>query len=266
MSRYLKTGFLTVFLFSITGHSFAEAWEFSGGVGVKYQTLDFEVAGSAFKPLFVSNTISFTGVKDNIYLSLEYDISTKDHQELFTNADEVQFVDMSRSDTNFTFGYLLGNSVSFFVGYKQANLDIKVDTVILPNGGAGGDNSPRAQDVEFRDSGFYVGTNYVQNFTGTGTLSYSAAYAQLDGEVLSRFAAYDFVSNSLVVVNSKTEGATSGVSLGVSWNDSFSETSTYYMALKANLYEFEDEAKSVGFDLSTDETFTILSIGLRKYF
>lgn len=274
MLRYIKAGLPAVFLFTFSGNSFADDWGFSGGVGVKYQTVDFSISGDTLKPLFVSNTLNFTAVKDRIYLNIEYDISTKDHQELSIDANEAQFIDMSRSDTNFTFGYILNNSTSVFFGYKSAALDVKLDTVVDPDGGTPAPppapvvgNAVRAQDVEFKDAGFYIGASYSHNVGDTGSFSYSAAYADMDGEVSIRGAEYQPATNTLFVFSERTEGTTSGLSLGITWNDSFTETANYSVALKVNLYEFEDEALSIGSDdLSTDETFTILSIGLRKYF
>jgi hypothetical protein len=263
--RHMKLVVLTALSFLIVGKSYAEDWGFSGGLGVKYQTVDFKVATESFKPLFVSNSLNVAAAKDKIYFSLEYDISVKDHQELTFDANEVLFIDMSRSDVNLTFGYLISNSTSIFMGYKQASLDVKLNSVISPNGGTPG-NEPRAQDVEFSDEGIYIGASYSQNIGETGVLSYSAAYADLDGEVSIISSQYDGFTNSIRINSARTEGATSGISLGLTWNDGFADSVAYNVALKINLYEFDDETLTAGDDLSTDETFTILSVGLRKYF
>ncbi|MDH5648021.1 MAG: hypothetical protein OEY67_00070 [Gammaproteobacteria bacterium] len=259
-----KICFLFVLLFALAGNSYAENWGFSGGAGVKYQTVDFEIANISFSPLFVSNSLNFTAFKDNFYMSVEHDISTKDHQELTISANEAQFINMGRTDTNFTVGFLATSSLNVFAGYKLATLNAKLDTVLDPD--FTGDNAPRAQDVEFKDSGFYVGASYTQRFGDSGALSYSAAYADMDGEVSFTGAEYDPGTNTIKTFSAKTEGTTSGISLGITWSDSFSESSTYNVAFKVNLYEFEDEALTTGENMSTKETFTILSIGLSKYF
>lgn len=271
--RYMKIVMFAALGLLMSSKSFAEDWSFSGGFGFKYQTVDFAVANTEFKPLFVSNTLNIAASRDRIYINFEHDISVKDHQELEFGPNEILFIGMGRSDTNLTFGYLLNDSASIFMGYKQATLDVKLNSVIEPSGGAPVPtpppyvgNQPRAQDVEFSDKGLYVGASYTHNVGETGALSYSVAYADLDGEVSIMSAEYDVTTNTILRNFTKIDGSTSGISWGIVWTDGFAENVAYNIALKMNLYEFDDEVLLGGNDLSTEETFTILSIGLRKYF
>lgn len=229
-------------------HQSAYAIDVVAKAAVGNKSSELIIRDRKFTPDFVTLDLSLTGTHGRYFLTVNDEFSIKDAIETDPNG----LIFYSRQDINITFGYSF-DFATVFGGFRSG----KTDAHYTANNGAFGTSS----------DGFYLGANRSHYFEGRGSLSGSLAIASLNGEVsLSE----PFVDTSAFVVGptppENIKGSAVGLSLGISWSGQVSEDTIYNIDLKINQFDFEDDVVFGGLDLSYEENFTTISIGLTHFF
>ena len=224
------------------------AIDFIARAAVGNKSSELIIRDRSFNPGFITLDLSLTGTLDRYFVTINNEFSIKDDIETDPNG----LIFYSREDINITFGYSL-DQFTVFGGFRTGETNANYTA----NNSAFGTTS----------EGFYVGASKSYFFDGWGNLSGSVAVATLDGEVsLSE----PFVDTSAFVVGtpppSTIKGSAVGVSLAIGWSGQVSADTIYNIDLKINQFDFEDDVVFGGLDLSYEENFSTISIGLTHFF
>lgn len=218
-------------------------------MAIAQKSLDLSIRDRSFSPSFNTFDIAVTGAMGRFYLTLDHDISIKDAVETDPNG----LIFFSRSDSSLTLGYSIMDWLSIFTGFRTGETEANYSA----NNSSFGNTS----------EGYYIGLNGSHYFEKKGSLSLSLAIASLDGSVA---LSEPFVDTSVFLVGnpppSEINGSAVGYSLGLSWSGKYSEDTNYSIGIKLQRYEFEDDIVFGGLDLSYDENFNTISIGLTHFF
>ena len=218
-------------------------------MAIVQKSLDLEIRDRSFNPSFNTFDIAVTGAMGSFYLTLDHDFSIKD--DITTDSNGLIF--FSRSDSSLTLGYSMLDWLSVFAGFRTGETNAHYS---LSNSSFGNTSN-----------GYYVGLNGSQYFEEKGSLSLSLAIASLNGNVA---LSEPFVDTSVFLVGaappSEINGSAVGYSLGLSWTGKYSADTNYSVGIKLQRYEFEDDVVFGGLDLSYDENFNTISVGLTHFF
>lgn len=194
-------------------------------------------------------------------------------------------VEVDRQDITFTVGYNIWKSVNIFVGYLDGETTLTPDPFCAnPFGttqcsrtnrafqqfflGDGGfvDNQPTYRQT-YTEDGFYFGAAYGHPVSDVGTLTFSLAYASMDGEYKDN--ANDPDSDLANFIPFSYQGDTTGTSFGITWTSGLGETSAYFIDIRRQDYSMDGEDTTGNLStvsLETDETMTGITAGLQLYF
>ena len=240
MKTINKQIILSLPLLLVTQISFAET-DVLASIGVNKKDMEF---GRSFDTnstdtSFIMASVSVTALFDGFYLTLsgESPISKEDVGE------GINTVKSDRSEGSLTAGcncLPFAEEVSVYIGYTSAKTRIE------------GNKPLQAFTEDHTDTGFYVGGSMPVYEGENKTLSISAAYAVLDGEVDS--------FDEFVGVTGTFSGDTTGLSYSASLVGFLTETMNYSIVYKVQDYFFETDAFGV------DKKFTNLSLNMSYFF
>lgn len=247
-----------IFLFS-NRTSFAvesNSLDLIGDVGISDKTMGLKIRrlngggyARSFDAKFTTLDASITAAYGKFYATFSHERSIKDH----IASDDNGLIFFSRTDNTLTAGLNVWGALTAFGGYRIGN------TTSYHN--------KYTNQVSVLSSGPFLGVNYSIIMGDTGAVGLSVAMARLNGRV----SLYEpFVERDLFPLSpsppENVEGSALGFSLGLSWVGYLGETTTYSARLKLHRYLFEDQVIYKGIDLSFEESFVTLSMGLTRYF
>ncbi len=245
-SRTITGRVLTIFV-AIGIASPAYSIDFIAKAGIGRKTSELIIRDRTFDPDFVMLNLSLTGSVERFFVSIDSETSIKDDVQSEVNG----LVFYSRSDFNLTFGYGF-DDFSAFAGVRTGETDANFS----------------ASNASFgtRSDGYYFGVSGGYFFEGKGNLSVSLAIASLDGEVSLAEPFVDTTAFTVTTPPENIEGSAVGYSLGISWQGEVSPDTLYNIDLKLNQFDFDDDVLFGGVDLSYEENFSTVSIGLTHFF
>lgn len=216
---------------------------------VAQKDMEFKIRDREFTPTLKVLNLALTGAVGDYYITLDHETTLENGVE----ADPGGVIFYSRSDTNLTFGYSLFQSSSVFGGYRTGKTTATYT----------GSND----EFTSASQGYFLGASYSHSFNSYGSLNASLAAASLDGEIsLSE----PFADTSVFIVTpnppSKIEGKANGFSFGLAWSGQVSKNTLYQISYKIHRYEFEDQVVFAGIDLSYEENFDTIAIGITHFF
>lgn len=215
------------------------------------------------------------------------DLQPLDLQYYFNIPGEVTKID--REDMSITFGYNVYRSLNIFAGYMKGRTEIKPDAGCAwaltdipqtcdndPGNGVGNFNpngllnlawtqkifGGSTYEQDYTEEGPYIGFSYAWQIADTGTLSFSAAYAKMDGEYKDNYLPsinYDFAFT----------GDSTGTSFGLTWTAPLGEYSNYFIDFREQQYEMDGKDSNGNFPgatASTNETMQGFTAGVQFYF
>ena len=233
----------------VIGHtSSANAIDMVAKAAIGNKSSELVIRDRSFNPAFVTLDLSLTGTLDRYFVTINNEFSIKDDVE----TDPGGLIFYSREDINITLGYSL-DQFTVFGGFRSG----KTDANYTANNRAFGTTS----------DGYYIGASKSVFFEGRGSLNGSIAIATLDGEVsLSE----PFVDTSAFVVGApppaNIKGSAVGLSVSLGWSGQVSPDTLYNIDLKINQFDFEDDIVFGGLDLSYEENFSTIYIGVTHFF
>ncbi len=220
-------------------------------------------------------------------------------------AMEGSFVNVARQDVSLTFGYNVWKNLNVFGGYLRGKTtltpnafcaDIQytltAEQISAANASGNGlsvncsrinraavqffledagfsEDQPEYKQ-RYREKGPYLGVSYGFNIADIGTLSFSFAYANMDGEYRDNASdPENSFSGSFVAFH--YEGSTTGTSLGATWTAPLGEGSAYFIDLRRQAYSMDGDDKTGlsnfnGVSLHSEEEMIGLTAGVQFYF
>ncbi len=173
-------------------------------------------------------------------------------------------VDFDRYEYAVALGYLVTDSLSVFLGYRESKSDVEFFSVIsIPQFG---DVGTAKVGMDFEEDGFFVGASYgwhVNNSTFNGVLSGSVAFASLDGDLKQNSVMTTGPFGPDAVPDDSSKGDTLGVKLGLTWKGITQvDKLTYTVGVNGYKYEFDADAD----DPDITETVVNFKLGLAYVF
>jgi len=223
-------------------------FQVGGAVGIQSKQVEFSYSDINLKPTFQMITYALTASYGRFFANLELEAMIEGDSQYYrdTSSNRTVTFDFKRSDSTITLGYNLWRGLSVFGGYKQGETEATLSSVAFD-----------IQQLVVSEKGPFAGIAYGQPIGKKGTLAVSAAYASFDAESIVRFVGFG--------AEFKSGGTTSGLSYGVSWTGSLSESSYYRLSYKINEYRFKDKDQ-VFADTSTDENYRIVGLSVGTNF
>ncbi|MCG8612841.1 MAG: hypothetical protein MI864_20195 [Pseudomonadales bacterium] len=238
---------------------------------------------------------SLTGYYSGLFVTLKYDgnvtETTTDSTVGFTNGP----TDVDRTDISLTVGYNVVDSLNIFGGYMRGKTELTpepgyVDDLDNPNFNylpcvtavdacfpAVLSNLAKDHQIlglepykqEYEENGWFLGASYGVPM-GSGNLSFSVAYALMQGEYVDNYL------RGIADGASVFKGDSKGLSLGVTWREQLTETTGYFIDLRRQEYDMDADDKTGLLDsetgvprfdkTETEERMTTLTAGLHWYF
>lgn len=191
---------------------------------------------------------------------------------------------VEREDKNITMGYNVSGGLNIFAGYMEGETTItppptcenpviytpfppvtqifcqsyNLAWLRLRDHNTNNPGMPLDDYVQtYTEKGPYVGFSYAWQPMGLGTLSFSAAYAQMDGT---------FKDNLTGAGGFNAKGDVDGVSAGLTWSQPLSERTAYFIDVRRQQYDMDSKDKQSGFSFETSETMTGLTLGIQFYY
>ncbi len=244
----------------------------------------------AFDKVFVSFKME-QNLSDTSTTTDETNRSTLDEANLIAVGGSS--VDVDREDITLTVGYNIWKKLNIFVGYLDGKTELNPQPFCVDAGFPDNETTPvynptctqtnRSFQQHYLDlinitsgtdyiqtyteSGFYFGASHSYQIQEYGTLSFSLAYATMDGEYKDNVENPNNIFPGFLPFNYK--GDTTGTSLGVTWTASLGDTSAYFIDLRRQDYSMDGKDTTGNFttvELETDESMTGLTAGLQLYF
>ena len=252
---------------------------------------------------------SLTGVYKKFYMTVKYEGGLGDASDFSDVPNTDAETKADRTDYTVTIGYNIYKNLNVFAGYMDGETTLKPEPLCpaFPNPGGGLPSQPdcgggatsvirgdgnNAHDNRilglsnyeqtYQEDGWYVGVSYGWQFTDLGSLTVSAAYADLTATYKDNWLegspefsngplAYDF------------EGDSNGLSVGINWSAPLSEHVGYYVDLRTQQYDMSASQEFLGRQddpasgnegpnfrqtrsVDTEETITALTAGIQWYF
>ena len=237
-------------LISLPSH----AIDFIAKAAIGQKSSELIIRNRSFKPDFITFDLSLTGSFDRYFISFNNEISIKDDVTAYDDPNNNAFdglIFFSRQDINITFGYGF-DDFTVFVGIRKGDTNAHYTA----NSGSFGTSS----------DGYYAGVSSSYFFKDKGNLTGSIAIASLDGEVSLTEPLVDTSAFTVAAPPVNIKGSAVGLSLAIGWQGQISPDVTYNIDLKINQFDFEDEVVFGGLDLSYEENFSTISVGLTHFF
>jgi len=217
--------------------------------------MQLNIRDREFTPSFVSLDFFVTTLIGKTYISVNHEQSIKDDIEGAEDATcERGLVSYSRSDSSLTIGYPVLESLNIFGGYRQGETSAYW--------------SVTSDSFGSSSQGVFLGGSTSYAVGNKGVLGLSLAVASLQGKVSLVEPFVD--TQSILALNpnppSDINGSAVGYSLGLNWSGGITKDTSYVVAYKLHRYEFEDDDKFGGLDLSYDENFSTISVGVNHFF
>lgn len=218
-----------------------------GGVdfGFKRLHLDLDRTRTTFSPSFVTINPNVVLGYGSFYGSVSYDKSVSADPgigaQFSAGSPTATMLDYSRTDSTFTLGYRLLQSLSVFAGHTKGDNHFTETSF---------GNTLIVTDISYKEAGPFAGFAYNHAF-GNGTLGLSVGYAKLDGDLR-------IVSNPGGATTT-VSGDTTGLSYGLTWSGPLTGSLGYRVGLKATEYNMKEKGE-------INERYKSIFIGISNYF
>jgi len=270
--KWLPVTFLATVLFAVNGAATADDVLVVGSLDFSYKELTLTPgSGTPFTTTLSNINPAATIAYKGFYASLGYDrsLGSQTTTEIRDNG-LANSIDMSRSDIVFTLGYRVFDFLNVFAGWLHG--DTAAHTQGLRNENFGGPDVLvySIQDISYIEQGPFAGVSLSHTFGNKGSLSFSVAYAALNGELTT--------SNSYVEVL-LAPGAGShfdyfvaqadvqGLSYSLVWTGTLTGSMNYRVGAKYTSYRGDSIANESGrIDEGIKEKYTTFFVGLSNYF
>ncbi len=241
---------LLVGLFALPATAADSDFRVLGGYSVQEKSLEFNLLTVPIDFRQSSSIFSIGAAARGFYVLVEMERPfSQDTISVKPGSTPLQFT-LQREDNTLTLGYNLWRTLNIFAGRKTGSTELQRSAL--------GSSTDLVQ-VEYRESGNFVGLSYNADFGVRGQLGLSLAYANLPTKVTETVLGTSIQSIT-------TTGTTTGTSYGIKWTGTLTDRLDYNIGYKLSKYKFTDKAQATGDDYSTNQTYKIFSVGISKVF
>lgn len=213
--------------------------------GFKTMHLDPRNGGNVLDTSYVSVNPSVAWGYKSFYASLSYDRSIAADPTIgqTTGATpSATWSDFSRTESTFTLGYRLNDAVSLFTGYtKGANHFTQMGAALVLV----------ATEIDYTETGPFVGVAFNVNVRDKGNLGLSVGYAKLDAKL--QIVAHPGGATTEVT------GDSTGLSYALTWSGTLTGSLGYRVGAKSTSYDMDDPGQ-------VTERFNSIFLGITNYF
>ena len=222
--------------------------DFLAKAAVGNKSSELTIRDRRFTPGFVTLDLALTAAIGRYFVTLDNEISIKDA----VASESGGLIFYSRRDFNLTGGYSF-DDYAVFGGWRTGETNAHY---------TGKNNS-----FGTNSGGVYLGGSASHAFSRVGGRLYgSVALARLTGKVSLTEPFVDTSAFALGDAPSNIRGSSIGVSAAVGWSGKFAEGTNWSIEYKLNRFGFKDDEKFGGLNLSYDENFQTLYLGLTHSF
>ena len=247
MSKSNSIGIAVILSSGLLWHAPSHAVDYIGKLAIGQKSSALNIRDRSFSPDFLTLDISLTAAIDNLFLTVNRELSIKDDIE----TDPGGLIFYSREDLNITFGYGF-EDVTVFGGVRSGETNANY----TGNNGAFGTSS----------EGVYLGVSSSYYLEGAGNFTGSMAIASLDGQVSLSEPFVDTSAFTVLTPPAVIQGSAVGFSISIGWQAQVSASTIASFDWKLNQFNFEDNVVFGGLDLSYEENFSTFYIGLTHFF
>ncbi len=239
-----------------------------------------------------------TNLSDTSTTTSETDRSINTEANLLTLSGGT--IDVGREDTSITFGYSVAEGINVFAGLLFGKTELTPDPFCADyfyqvpltnddiNNGSVSVSCSRLNraaqqfflaDQEFyssvprykqtyEESGPFIGASYSMPIQDLGSLSFSFAYASMDGS----YEDNAFDPDNLWAGNLQSfnyEGDSTGTSMAITWTSGLGDSSAYFIDIRRQAYSMTGDdvtGRLDGVKLKTDEEMLGITGGIQFYF
>ena len=203
----------------------------------------------------VAGVLGLAFIGKQFYLNLSGELPWKDAHDFLYEAQT--YMDLTRKDYALTLGYNLPQGWSVFGGYKYGKT-----TVDLTSYESVTTTGVTLATFDVKEEGLYLGASYAFQVSPGNSLSLSAAYAVMQGELVN----HRDPAGGGGTGPANADGDVTGYSLSAKWIHEISPQTTLNIALKLNSYNNEMKQPSDGARVEFDSDYTYATIGLSHVF
>lgn len=252
--------FLLIPLFSLTGPTQAADSEVTvvGALDFAFKDLTLESAGGGGPKFNTTLTTINPGVAiayRRFYTNINFDKSIDSAATTQVENGLPSMLTMSRSDTVLTLGYRVLDSVSLYAGWLSGDIGAYLN-------GERDVGTPTfyTQEISYTEKGPFAGIAVSHNFGDKGSVSFSVAYAKLDGE-MSQTRYTGGATPGTTYDNGNVD--VKGLSYSLIWTGPMNGSMNYRLGVKSTRYEGDAAG---GGATNLDEYYTSLFFGLTNSF
>ena len=171
---------------------------------------------------------------------------------------------ITREDSSILIGYRVDKRINLFAGYMQGQTVINPSPFTSPESQINltqdqlNNGQPEYQQ-DYDEDGLFAGILYLLPVQQYGSISFSLAYAQMDGQYKDNHFETPF----------NFQGDSTGISYGMTWASGLTDQITYFIDFRFQAYEMKGVDKTGNFPdktVTTEEEMTSLSAGLQWRF
>lgn len=239
-----------------------------GGAAFSFKNEEFELGSRPFQTEFATVELSVIAAFRSTYIKLSYDRSINDDTSLDTSINyegnqSIASITMGREETSLTIGYNFTENLALLGGYTNGETSFySANDHVMNVPGPGFLTSTGV----ITEKGPFLGVSYSHYLKDQASLSFTVAYADLDGEVASTVITTALATGVRKINSVVVQGDATGFSYAATWTDSFSESSLLHITLKLTRYEFDAPPQATGPDFDFDDNYDTLSIGFTRFF
>ena len=232
-------------------------WSFVKSIGVgraDVDIVDFQPLGNNLvlqtvrTVTFTTLNLSFTGVRDKLYITANTDLPFSSEFYNFSDQGGDVIRSIKREDYSLTAGYNLYKRINVFGGYSYGSNDYLNESFSSPG---------TINSVKETDSGFFLGSNYTHDFDRYGAITATIAYALFDGEIKSNIPSSDIYNNT---------GDTDGFSFTITYSNKYDKESNYFLSARIRNYEYSNvTSNSAPVNIVKEKNFFMLTGGLNIF-
>ena len=213
--------------------------------GFKTMHLDPRNGGNVLDTSYVSINPNVAWGYKSFYSSLSYDRSIAADQSIGQTmgaTPSATLADFSRSESTFTLGYRVNDTISLFTGYtKGANHFTQTGAALVLV----------ATEIDYTETGPFVGFALNLNVRDKGNLGLSVGYAKLDAklQIVARPGG----------ATTEVTGDSTGLSYALTWSGTLTGSLGYRVGVKTTSYDMDDPGQ-------VTERFNSFFLGITNYF
>lgn len=220
-------------------------------------TLESPGGGGTFNTTLTTINPGVAIAYGRVYANINFDKSIDSAATTQVENNLPAMLTMSRSDTVLSLGYRVLDSVSLYAGWLSG--EIGAYLAGERQTGGPGTYAFYTQEISYTEKGPFAGIAFSHGFGDKGSVSFSVAYASLNGEISQTRFTGGAAPN---ILYSNDSSDVKGLSYSLIWTGPLNGSMNYRLGVKSTRYEGD----ILGGQPGINEYYTSLFFGLTNTF